>query len=196
MKGFRFKRWMLAPAALLVILVTSADSCSSTSSNSTESTQVSTQQSIYTKNQPVPTYQFSNERAALIQLYNQRVNGNVDTWTVWYSNSGVALGTCPSKGYPLPYGTELTNPAQVTSGGSSSSYWGVAVGQMDPNGLYPPTNTLGTWILCIQPNGNLSPLYIEPLVATYPYPMKIVNGQAVPDGAANPQSTITLPAKK
>lgn len=202
---FLKKHWRaLAPLALFIgILPLMASSCTSQTANGVEAKQVSTQQDLYTKNQPVPTYQYSNERAEIIQLYNQRIRGNLDTWTVWYSNSGVALGTCPSKGYPLPYGTELTNPQQITqqyfdpngSGNEGAGYSTGIVGQMDPNGLYPTANSLGTWIMCLDNAGTVHPVYMEPLVATYPYPVKIVNGAVVQAGDANANSAITLGGK-
>jgi hypothetical protein len=157
--------------------------------NSQEAAQVSSQQDIYNKNLPVPTFQYSQERAALIQLYNQRVKGTLNTWTVWMSYSGVPLGMCASKGFPLPYSTELTNPSQVVNGGSN--YSGVAVGQMDPNGVYPSQNALATWVMCLSPDGAVHPQYIETLVTAFTYPVEIQNGKVVQTGAATVESTIT-----
>lgn len=172
---------------LLVAFLVSADSCSD--SNKAEQDQVSTQQDTYNKNQPTPTYQYSNERAALIQILNQRTTGSLNTWTVWYSNSGIALGMCASKGYPIPYSTELTNPLQATGGSNTT----VAVGQMDPQGTYPSQSTLATWVLCIDPpTGTIHPQYVEPLVITYTYPVELRDGRVVQTGPATSESGIKL----
>ncbi len=185
-------RALVVLLAILGMLVLSADSCSS--SNSQESTQVSSQQDIYNRHQPAPLYQYSNERAALVQILNQRTSGNLNTWTVWYSNDGKPLGMCPSKGYPIPYSTELTNPLQATNGPSGGGE--TSVGQMDPQGTYPSSSTLATWVLCIEgSSGSIHPLYIEPLVITYTYPVEIHNGQVVQTGAATTESGVTLKDK-
>jgi len=190
-------RWLTAPvvlfgAALLYVAVT-ADICS-TGSNSAEQNQVSGQQGTYQTNQSVPTYQYSAERAALIQILDQRVKGTLNTWTVWYSNNSIALGMCASKGYPIPYSTELTNPWQVSNGGNSNGTGSgnVAVGQMDPQGTYPSQGTLATWVLCTDADGSVHAQYIEALTNAYTYPVEIRNGQVVPTGASSSDSTIKI----
>lgn len=175
---------------VLALLVASADTCSG-GSNSAESGQVSGQQGIYNAHQPVHTYQYSAERAALQQILDQRTSGTLNTWTVWYSNSGVALGMCASKGYPIPYSTELTNPLQAENNTANSGV--TSVGQMDPQGTYPSQNTLATWVLCIDPtSGGIHAQYVEPLVITYTYPVEIRAGQVVQTGSSSASSAITL----
>ena len=67
-----------------------------------------------------------------------------------------------------------------------------AVGQMDPNGLYPSNNTLATWVMCLEKDGTIHPVYIEPLVITYPYPVAVRNGQVVQTGNSTTGSAIQL----
>ncbi len=180
--------------ALIVVTFTLLACNSTPTSNSKEAQQVSSQQDLFTKNQPVHAYQYSAERAALIQLYDLRVKGDLNTWTVVVSNSGVPLFSCPSKGFPLPYASELTNPQQVDArrvdlGAGYNTIDGVT-SQMDPNGIYPG-NGLGTWVLCIDDKGVVHPQYFEPLVMTFTYPVAIKDGKIVVTGAADPSSTIT-----
>jgi hypothetical protein len=182
--------------AVLLYVVVTADSCgnSNNQSTSSESDQVAGQQTIYNKNQPPHTYQYSAERAALIQILDQRAAGTLNTWTVWFSNSGIALGMCASKGYPIPYSTEFTNPTQAVSPGSSSGY--ATVNQMDPQGTYPSQNTLATWVLCIDPaSGGVHAQYIEPMVIAYTYAVEIRNGQVVQTGSSDTASAIKLGTK-
>ncbi len=191
---------LVGPAAalglLLVAFLASADSCGGSSSNAAETNQVSSQQQMYGRNQPVPLYQYSAERAALTQILSQRTSGTLNTWTVWFSNSGVALGMCASKGYPIPYSTELTNPLQPDRDGGFTGGAPVAVDQMDPQGTYPSQNTLATWILCIDPaTGGIHAQYVEPLVIAYTYPVEIRGGQVVQTGTSNAGSAITLGGK-
>jgi hypothetical protein len=186
---FTIPRWFVPFGLLLLGLAVSADSCSGTA-NTAEQNQVLSQQGIYNRHNPVPTYQYSSERAALIQILNQRTSGTLNTWTVWYSNSGVPLGMCASKGYPIPYSTELTNPQQATytSGGSGIT----SVAQMDPQGTYPSQSTLATWILCLSADGSIHPQYVEPLVIAYTYPVEIRGGLVVQTGSSSSESTVTL----
>lgn len=190
---------MKKPIFLLAILMLFAlTACSAPTNNTKEQQQVLDQQGIYVKNQPVHTYQFSAERALLQQLYDLRVKGDLNTWTVVVSNSGVPLFSCPSKGFPLPYGSELTNPNQATNqvlspGGSWSSSGVTTVGQMDPNGIYPTPSALGTWIMCIDEKGAIHPQYAEPLVLAFTYPVAIKDGKIVITG--NATATLDATAK-
>lgn len=191
----RLIRSIGALACVLGYFAITADTCGSPPANSAETHQVTDQQGIYLNHQPVHTYQWSNEREILQQIYDQRVSGNLNTWTVWISNDGKPLGMCPSKGYPIPYSTELTNPHQITYQhfDGNGGQWEVGVvDQMDPNGLYPVGMTNATWVTCISPDGSLHPQYIEPLVMTYTYPIEIRNGQIVATGAATDASKITV----
>lgn len=186
--NFTVPRWVLKAGGvlgvLLVFVVASADSCGS--ANSEESGQVGTQQDIYTRHQPVPTFQYSAEREELIQLYEQRVSGSQNTWSVAVANNGDVLFSCPSKGFAIPYGTELTNPQRVDWGSSSAA----TVSQMDPNGLYPTSSAAGTWVMCLDPDGTTHPEYLEPNVMTFTKQPQIQNGRIVGFGASTPQSAI------
>jgi hypothetical protein len=183
------KHWLTTGFVLVAGLFLMADSCSNSPAESQTQAQVNDQQTIYNRNQPIHTYQYSAERAALQQLYDYRVKGNLNTWSVWISNNGVPLGMCESKGFPLPYGVELTNPTQAISPFSSSAV--ATVGQADPNGLFPPANTLGTWIFCLEKDGTMHPQYMEPLVLTFTYPVDISSGKIVRTGDPTTASVIT-----
>jgi hypothetical protein len=171
---------------LVATMVIVAAACNSNSSAENDvQRQVNTQQEIYNKAQPIPQYNYSNERAELIAIYNARTVGNVNTWTVWYSNNGIPLGMCASKGFPIPYTVELTNPQQVTRQYINSSAVDGVISQADPNGLYPNGDTQATWILCLNSDGTSSPVYMEPLAVAFTYPVKIENGQVVPVGSTD-----------
>ncbi len=80
---------------------------------------------------------------------------------------------CPSIGYPIPGGTELTNPLQdVGTGGP--------IAQAEPNGLFSPPSALGTYVMCLNDDGTVSPAYIEDNVRTFAQPMTEVDGRLVP----------------
>jgi hypothetical protein len=133
---------------------------------------VDRQQAVYQTAQPVPAFDFSLERARIIELYNARMNA-AQTWSVWRSMTGMVEGDCPSSGYPLPYGVQLTSPESDqwigTNGGGHFS----TLPQAEPNGLF--TNGItseATWVPCIV-DGAIAPMYVEAKVTTYPFPVKV-----------------------
>lgn len=122
------------------------------------------QQSHYAKSQPVPFINYSTERARVIETYRIR-SSEAATHSVWRSEYGMIEGDCSSVGYSVPYGASLTSPDKKTID--------VVVSQAEPNGLYPPQSTKGTWVFCVGEGGLLEPILIEANVTTYPYPVSV-----------------------
>jgi hypothetical protein len=133
--------------------------------------QVNSQQDIYNQTQPLHTYDWSLERQAVQQLYDFRITRAVSTWSVWYSSTGQVIDGCPSKGFGIPYNTSMTNPEQYLGAGGS-------IPQAEPNGLYPGGSTDATWVLCVEPSGQVFPQYVEPSVIVYTWPVEIVRDEA------------------
>jgi hypothetical protein len=146
--------------ALLLLLLTDCLPQQQLPQSFAETRAVNEQQSVYLEGQPVPAYDFSLERQRVIELYNARMAA-VQTWSVWRSASGRIEGDCPSSGYPLPYGVQLTAPEALT--------YGSVLPQAEPNGLF--TNGItssATWVMCISGKG-VSPVYVETNVTVYPF---------------------------
>lgn len=125
-----------------------------------------------TQNQPVPDLGgYSFERQIVIETYLAR-NNTIATYAYMISMDGKIIEICPSIGYPIPYSTELTNPQVPTRNcatpGSAACVDGV-VANPEPNGLYPPSDAAATLVQCVQPDGSVSPVYIEWYVLAFPY---------------------------
>ena len=174
--------------ATLAVVGLIAAGCTQPNANSQEAAIVNQQQAIYSQTQPVPIYDYSQDRATLLQIYNAK-NEARQTWAVVLSNNGVPIWTCPSYGFPIPATTQLTNPSSVGQPNTLTS--GIVLPQAEPDGLYTGTN-LGTYVLCVRPNGDIVPIYAEPLVMSFPFAVKIVNGQIVDAGTG---STMTVTVK-
>jgi len=71
-------------------------------------------------------------------------------------------------GYGTTYATQFTSPQKVVYVRSTSTYSQV-LPQADPNGLFSPASAEGTWIMMKDPDGNVTPQYIEPKIATFTY---------------------------
>jgi hypothetical protein len=143
----------------------------------------------YQSVQPVPFYNWSQDRATFIQIYNAK-NEARQTWTVFFSAAGVPQDMCPSVGYPIPANTQLTSPDQLAGGGSSG--YGT-VSQMEPNGLYSTTGANGTYVLCLRPSGKAAAVYSESWVTAYPYEVKLEGGQVVDLGG---ETTVEIDVEK
>lgn len=129
------------------------------------------------ENQPVPDLGgFSFERQIVSETYLAR-NKSFDTYTyVLLEYTGQVMEICPSKGYPIPYSTELTNPTQLQVN-YVKTQWGSQwvegpIGNPEPNGLYPPATADATLVTCINPDGSISPTYWETKVFAVPYRLK------------------------
>jgi hypothetical protein len=145
-----------------------ADGC--IASEEADRRRVDSQQKQYAIAQPIPYFEWSQERDTAIQLYKLR-NEKVRTWTVWRSDYGMIEGDCESTGYPLPYDVQLTNPLARPSGAST-----VVVEQPEPNGLFSSKHTTATWIRSVvRHNGKVMevPIYVEGKVTCYPYPVRV-----------------------
>lgn len=167
--------------------------CSSVNQSlSKDQSQTNSQLQQYQSVQPVPYYDWSEQRNTLIQIYNAK-NEARQTWAVVESITGAALWSCPSVGFPIPADTQLTNPDQiaVTQNGGTNYYDGV-VPQMEPDGLYASGATDATYVLCLRPDGKAVPIYTEQKVSTFPFPVHVEDGKIVDENGA---STVQIDVK-
>ena len=187
--------FLLAGVAFLVTVALLVAACGGANSNGTNQEQatVNAQQVQYNKAQPIPFYDYSLQRQALIDIYNSQ-NQNSQTWDVITSYSGQFLFQCEAVGWPIPAAAQLSNPSQIAwsnSGGATSWSSGV-VGQAEPNGIYTG-NTQGTYILCSRPDGKIAPVYTENNVQMFPFPVKVdPTTGAITDAGGTSNITVTV----
>ena len=109
------------------------------------------------------------ERKMMKKVIEQRDKADLVCYAYLFSNQTgrlIYIGKC--MGYGLPYSTQYTNPQRVdflTSGIA-------AIPQPDPNGLYMPSDAHGTWLLMIKPDGDTTPVYVEPDVIVSPFKLQ------------------------
>lgn len=116
------------------------------------------------------------ERKMVKRILEMRDDARLSTYTYFYSPFRGLRKLCDSLGYPLPYATQYTNPQKVLN-------HALVVSQADPNGLYAPSSSRASWVLCKVPGQQeAAVVYAEPDLMTFPY--------AVPEDsdprAANP----------
>jgi hypothetical protein len=169
---------------LAMLSTAAASSCSNGNSaqnnaNNTETQQQGAAYDQLVRNQPAPTFDWSQEREIAIQLYKAR-QGAIATFSVVQSPfTGKVLWSCPSIGFPLPYSTQITNPNYVADESDHGSY--AILPQQEPNGLYPPPSSAATWVPCVNAKGEITPVYEEKDVTVFMQPM-----QEGPDGGLVP----------
>lgn len=183
------KKWLFVLIAIPVLvgagfLLTAGGS----SSDRADREVVEEQQSHYQKIHPVPFYDYSIPRDVLIQIYDVVTTRAYVTYTVIESITGKTFFHGPSIGYGIPCDTSLTNPRKYT-------YEGGDVDQPEPNGLFSSKNTDGTWVLFVQPDGSVTPIYTEHKVTTFPFAVKS-DGAGGWIRADNKPSEFTIEIKK
>lgn len=120
------------------------------------------------QNQPVPDLGgYSFERQIVIETYLAR-NNAIATYAYMISMDGKIIEICPSIGYPIPYSTQLTNPLKYEYTGNGPA----VLANPEPNSLYPPSDAAATLVQCVNPDGSVSPTYIEWYVLAFPYRIK------------------------
>ncbi len=147
-------------------------SCWGSSQTDIEQTQQKEAVSSITQNQPIPDLGgYSFERQIVIETYLAR-NHTIATYAYMITMDGKIIEICPSIGYPIPYSTQLTNP-QIPSyvHVNGAAVEGV-VANPEPNGLYPPGDAAATLVQCVNPDGSVTPVYIEWYVMAFPYRIK------------------------
>jgi hypothetical protein len=160
-------------ATIPLYLAADADGCASPQQQASETQAVKRQQAVFEQVQPIPSFDFSLERQRMIDLYKARQSA-AQTWSVWRAYDHTIDGWCPSSGFPIPYGTELTAPDRVwadTHG--TDGYAAVTVSNPEPNGLYTQgSGSPGTWVFCII-DTEIAPIYVEDNVTVYPFPVSV-----------------------
>lgn len=122
----------------------------------------------------VPLYDYSIPRDVFIQIYDVVTTKAYMTYSIITSMTGNVIYHGDSVGYALPADMQLTNPVKPLS---YSYHESSIIEQAEPNGLYSSKNTDGTWVLFVQENGAVTPVYTEMKVTTFPYKVKqIENG--------------------
>jgi len=154
--------WVL----VLVVLATALTGCidANVQSQRQETEQLQSGISAMISNQPVPNLGYSWEREQAIKLL-LLLNEGYSTWTYTWQY-GQLVEICPSVGYPFPYAVQITAPEVRVSGLE------VTVPQPEPNSLYKPDSAEASWVLCVEGNGSVSPVYVEDRTITFPYRIK------------------------
>jgi len=117
----------------------------------------------------MPAIHNFQEKKMVKMLYELRDNPNLINYAyLWSEVSGkwVYLGKCV--GYGIPYSTQYSSPMKEEE---SSQHGYLILPQSEPNGLFMPSSSAGTWLMLINPNNpnDIKPVYVEPNVIVSPF---------------------------
>ncbi len=104
--------------------------------------------------QPIPHYDYSQIRQTLIDAETISANGTQTTSFFFQMGLPDPVFSCPSLGEPVANSSSLSNPDQVVnpSNGNSGNN-SLTIGQMDPDGIYTPSASSGTYVICLDTSG-------------------------------------------
>lgn len=182
------RRYAVIIAVLCSLLVVT---CGASNGQETRDTQIiDRQQLIYANTQPINTYDWSQARQSMLNVLDARVRG-ISTTSLLMSFDGKVLYVCPSRGFPIPGGAELTNPWRFATTGS---YQAAAIGQADPHGIFDPPTSAGTYVACVRPDGKVGQVYWEPPVGTFSWGVHYdqASGKIVDDANATVANPIDM----
>ena len=107
------------------------------------------------------------EKKTLKMIYEMRDNEKLICYAYLFNELNgklIFIGKC--LGYGIPYSTQYSNPEKVEHEGTN---YGLTLPQAEPNGLFMPASSEGTWLLLLDKQGTPHPCYVEPRIIVSPF---------------------------
>lgn len=165
----RNKSKLIIASVLLSGFAFIASGCNEDESTNIERAQQEQSSLQAVKSVGMPAITMYAEKAMMKTILESR-DHMYPTYTYLFNAMQGTIGQkiCDSVGYGLNGATQYTNPSKVYQPTATTP---VVIPQADPNGLYSPASTAGTWVLCKIPGKDkVDAQYIEPdvIVLTFP----------------------------
>jgi len=187
--GQRARIALVVGLLVAIFAILAACSAPSTSAN-VEGKQQEDVSSYYVTAQPIPGgNQPSGMRQSLIEIETAQIQAKATTSIVTPHGAIDPIMVCPSMGTPIAASASLSNPQQIAYRSNASNYGYGVLSQMDPNGIYTPPSTAGTYVMCVAPDGQPYAVYTEADVTT-------VFGPAAWDPATHQLKLVGQPSVK
>jgi len=160
----------VAAVAIPALVLCTASSCGNGTSNGQqqENKQQGQDTTSLEQSQPIPHFDYSQIRQTIIDAETIAANGTQTTSFFFQMGLANPVFSCPSIGMPVANTAQLSNPDQVvTQDSQGNGITGSAViGQQDPDGVYAPAASSGTYVICVNGSGAKYLMYWEGDVLT------------------------------
>lgn len=143
---------LAAVAAVVLLTASSCDQGGTPSGQASENAQQQANTFSLEQSQPLPHYDWSQIRQTLIDAENISAAGTQTTSFFFMMGPTDPVYSCPSIGMPVANTAQLSNPQQVVPDPNASN-GSVVEAQMDPNGIYSPSSSTGTYVICVSASG-------------------------------------------
>lgn len=172
------RKWLAAPVLAAATLSATACTQAQNSGAAQESAQSNQIQTHYEAVQPPYAATGVSEYRANLNAAEATQALGINTTSFFFNlGQNAPFFSCPSHGGAVPNTAQLTNPQQVQPDPNASA-GSVLIGNMDPNGVYSPTASSGTYVMCVNSAGQEYLVYWEGDVLQ-------VNGNAAWDTSLN-----------
>lgn len=143
--------------------------------------------------QPIPVFDWSQERQTVIDTETIRATGTISTTAGYLEGIGL-IWWCPSSGAPVPSTYQLSGSTQYADIPGDDTKTIYPIDQGEPTGVYIGASS-GTWTLCLDDNGKKFAKYWEGyvdstigVVTSYPADKRIRIEQATFEFTENPDA--------
>lgn len=146
------KKTIPAAAALAIAAVLALAGCNGNSgAQQTEQGEQQQDSRSLTNDQPIPHFNWSQIRQTAIDAETIAADGTQTTSFFFQQGDPDPVFVCPSIGVPVPNTTQLSNPDQIVSTDNAGD--ANILPQMDPYGVYTPSASSGTYVICVNSAG-------------------------------------------
>jgi len=144
---------VIAAALLAALAVAGCTSGNSGGTQQQENRQQAQDSASLVNNQPIPHFNWSQIRQTLIDAEGIAANGTQTTSFFFQQGDPDPVYTCPSIGVPVANTAQLSNPDQNYNSGYPNGGTSYPIAQMDPYGIYAPSASTGTYVICVDSAG-------------------------------------------
>ena len=156
----------IAGVALAGLAVAGCTHGSNPSAQQQENSQQQQDSQSLINNQPIPHFNYSQIRQTLIDAETISANGTQTTSFFFQLGDQDPVFSCPSLGVPVANTAQLSNPDQNYNSSYANGGTSYPIPQMDPNGIYAPSSSSGTYVICVNSSGQKYLQYWEGDVMT------------------------------
>lgn len=165
---------------MMVVLCLSLVGCSGKNTDSEQAKKTEQAMAEADRQVGMPNITNFSERKLLKRVYELRDQENLVMYAYTQGLDGQLIFLFKCMGYGVPYAAQYTNPQKYTPVYNKNGTWDTSLlmPQPEPNGIFIPDSSEGTWLLVIDEKGNTHPVYCEPRVVVSP--VKILTAKGNP----------------